>query len=256
MPDTLLVSLSGTGWKFLSGNLFSNLQSLTIDISFLSRQPAGVMAYPSSRFVNRIPELKSAEVKILRIEPDTLRFFLAENFTLKVPVIADVSVSCTNQFMISGEIKVMPDSIEIFGNLQTISAITSVAASPLQLDQLSASVDTTVTFTLPTGVRSGIKKQQVRLLIPVSEFAEKQFSVPVRPPLNMIGRFRFYPDHAILTVRIPVAKLRSINTSDFSVIAEMHSTDSKYVRLICDKLPLGAELFHLSPPFAETYIQN
>ncbi len=256
LPDTLLISLSGTGWKFLSGNLFESLQSLTVDLSFLSRQPAGIITYPSSRFVNRIPELKSTEVKILRIEPDTLRFLLAENSSVKVPVVADVSISCKNQFMVSGEIKIIPDSIEIFGNLQTLSSISSVTAVPLKLDLISNTVDTTVSFSLPQGVRSSLKGQQVRLIIPVSEFAEKQFTVPVRPSPSMAGRFKFYPDKANLTVRAPVSKIKSFNAADFSVIAEMHSPSARYSRLICDKLPVGVELFLLTPPFAETYIQN
>lgn len=158
--------------------------------------------------------------------------------------------------MVSEEIKVIPDSIEIFGNLQTLSSISSITAAPLKLDLISSTVDTAVSFSLPQGVRSSLKKQQVRLIIPVSEFAEKQFTVPVRPSSSMSGRFKFYPDKATLTVRAPVAKIKSINTADFSVIAEMYSPSAHYSRLICDKLPSGTQLFHLSPPFAETYIQN
>lgn len=252
----MLVSLSGKGWKFLSGNLFSHLQSLTVDLSFLSRQPAGVITHPASRFLRRIPELNSAEVKILRIEPDSFRFFLAENFSIKVPVVADVSINCKNQFMISGEVMVIPDSIEIFGNRQTISGISFIAANPVKLEMVSASVDTVIAFQLPQGVRSSLKKQQVRLQVPVSEFAEQQLLVSVRPSPDMTGRFRFYPDKALLTVRIPVTRIRSVNAGEFSVMAEMHSPSAKYSRLICVKLPPGTELFHLSPPFAETYIEN
>ena len=202
------------------------------------------------------PELKSSEVKILRIEPDSLRFFLAENFSVKVPVKAEVSVTCKNQFMISGEVEVIPDSIEIFGNLQALSGISSVTAAPLILDLISYTVDTAVSFSLPQGVGTSLKKQQVRLIIPVSEFAEKQFTVPVRPSSSMTERFKFYPDKATLTVRAPVAKIKSINAADFSVIAQMHSPSARYSRLICDKFPSGTQLFHLSPPFAETYIQK
>jgi hypothetical protein len=256
LPDTLWLSLSGTGWKFLSGNLFSQLGSLTVDLSFLSHQPAGLKAYPASHFVKRLPEFRMADVRIMRIEPDTLRFFLAENFSVKVPLIAEVSITCKNQFMISGPAKLIPDSIEIFGHESTLSGISYIAVNPVRLSKVVAPVDTLIAFTLPQGIRTGLKKLQVRLQVPVSEFAEKQFMVSVRPSSNMNGRFRFYPDQAVLTVRIPVEKYRSVLSSDFSVSAEMLSRDSKYSRLICDKLPPAAELFHLYPPFAETYIEN
>lgn len=256
MPDTLLISLSGTGWKFLSGNLFTHLQSVKVDLSFLSRQPAGVWAYPASRFVSRIPELNSAEVKMLRIEPDTLRFFLAENFAVKVPVKADVSIKCKNQFMISGQAMLIPDSIEIFGNRQIVSGISFIVANPVKLEMVYTSVDTLISINLPQGVRSSFKKQQVRLQVPVSEFAEKVYRVPVRPSANMTGRFKFYPDKALLTIRVPVDKVRTVSASDFSVVAEMQSMDSKFSRLICDKLPAGVELFHLTPLYAETFIQK
>lgn len=256
LPDTLIISLTGKGWKFLSGNLFTHLSSLTIDLSFLSRQHSGVVAHSAYRFVSRIPEFNSPDVKILRIEPDTIRFFLSENYSVRVPVKADVFISFKKQYMIAGDIKILPDSISVFGSLQAISALTSITTSPVKLEMVSATVDTLAPFHLPQGVRCNLKKQQVRILIPVAEFAEKQFSIPVRPSPNMTGRFKFYPETALLTIRIPLSRANHVNASDFTVIAEMHSPSAKHSRLICEKLPPDAELFQLYPPYVETYNEN
>lgn len=256
LPDTFIISLSGTGWKFISGNLFSDLDHLTIDLSFLNRQSANNITYPTSHFVRRITELNSSNIKILHIEPDSLRFSFTENFTVKVPVISQAEVTCQKQYMVIDKIKVIPDSIEIFGSRQAISGITAVKTDPIKLDLLTESVDTMVSFHLPQGLRSKFKKQQVRLIIPVSEYAELKFAVPVKPPADLSRNLKFYPDSAMLTVRLPITKVKSFSPSDFSVSAETPPAGSGFAKIVCDKLPSGTVLFNLEPPFVECYKLN
>jgi hypothetical protein len=253
LPDTLHVVVVGKGWQFLSRQHPSSLRSLSVDLSYLQEATSGSHTISFLPLVRALHGINQSGIKVLRTEPDTLRLHFTQYFSRRVPIRANVDLSCQKQYMISGSIRLIPDSIEIFGPAEQVNALSFVSTYPLRFTSLMHSLDTTVALQLPAAIRRAYKPPEIRIHVPVSEYAEAQWDIPIRMETSRPGHYKIFPSRALITVRIPMEKMRMTTAADFSVTVVLSRDTSRYGRLICDKLPDYASLFSLIPPFAEVY---
>ncbi len=256
LPDTLRILMVGKGWQFISRKHYSGRNAISVDLSFLQDAGSNNQTIAFMPLVSSLPGISRAGIKVLRTEPDTLRLQFTEYFSRRVPVRAEVTLSCQKQYMISGNIRVVPESIEIFGAAERVHALSFVSTQPLRFAALTQSLDTAVSLQLPEGVRTAYKPPEIRIYVPISQYVETQWDIPVHMETSRHGRYKIFPSHARITVRIPMEKMRMISKDDFSVMVVLSDDTARYGRLICDKLPAFTNLFSLTPPFAEVYRLN
>ncbi len=131
---------------------------------------------------------------------DTLRFRFPKENHRKVPVILVSDISYKDQFMASGPVRTVPDSVVIYGEQDVIGQIDGIRTQPLSLRNVRHDVHGAVKLSRPEGVR--LSDDDVAYSISVSRFVEIITTVPVSVKNAPSGRsFEVRPPAAEVVLR-------------------------------------------------------
>lgn len=138
---------------------------------------------------------------------DSLSFIFARENHKKVPVEMPRSLVCRSQYMLSGPVRVAPDSVTVYGDDAHLEAVEKVSTQRLSLSDLHDPVHGMLPLSKPKGVRLSV--EEISYEIPVSRFVELRASVPVEVWNAPAGHpVQVYPSLAEVVLRctFPLAK--------------------------------------------------
>lgn len=154
---------------------------------------------------------------------DTLRFVFPVENHKKVPVEVPHSITFRSQYMLSGPMKVTPDTVTIYGDQARLDAVDRVITPRVVLSNVGESQHSVLKLNVPEGTRLSV--DQVSYEIPVSRYVELQATLPVEVRNAPAGRqLQVYPPTAKVVLRcaFPMGKdpLKSfklyVDWNDFS----------------------------------------
>ena len=128
---------------------------------------------------------------------DTLRFRFPKENHRKVPVILVSDITYKDQFMASGPVRMVPDSVIIYGEKDVIDPIDGIRTQPLSLQNVRHDVHGAVKLSRPDGVR--LSDDDAAYSIAVSRYVEIVSTVPVT--------MRSAPSGRSFDIRPPVAQV-------------------------------------------------
>lgn len=172
------------------------------------RHDAGDRFYvPGSALNNHLQTVFGDEVVVEEILSDTLFFtFPAEDYK-KVPVRLSGDFSYRSQYMSSGPLRLMPDTVTVYGEKARLDLVDHVSTASLMLDDVHETQRGTVKLRRVKGIR--LSEEEVSYELPVSRYVELRAELPVSvigvPP----GRhLQVFPSKAtvILLCTFPVAR--------------------------------------------------
>lgn len=88
----------------------------------------------------RLSEALGSGFDIESVETTELTFDFPEQTYKRVPVVAQSDISYKEQYMRIGEIDLLPDSVNIYGNIQLLDQVKSVNTKVISLNQVDKSV--------------------------------------------------------------------------------------------------------------------
>lgn len=220
-PNQLTLSVRADGFTILANKLklkrplsynvnAFKLYSLSLDslsVYTLTRYALDSLTYELKR--------KNKNFEILNIAPDTLTFNFASVKKKKVPIAVRIKYNpdlFMRQHMFNGQPVCFPDSIEVTGPASIIDTLRYVYTSPLNLRNLSDSVQKRANL---RGIsRVEMRERRVKVMIPVDEFTEAELVIPLKQ--------RAVPDSLIL------------KTFPVTIRVKYHVTMSNYDRVAPD----------------------
>lgn len=183
-PDTVSITLQGSGWKMLFARIADQNRAVKVDLRRLDSESHVVL---SSQLL-QINALRMADDRIIAFNPDTLYFDFTNRSVRRVPVQLVRSVKYQQQFMQSGNIVIKPSYVTISGPSSRIDKITVWKTDSLVLKNISDEVRTAVNLTPSAEGNISIYPKTVQVTIPVEEFTEKTMEVPVK----LVGNTDFF----------------------------------------------------------------
>jgi hypothetical protein len=194
VPYTLELTVRARGFALLKSKLKLDLVPLRFNVSSISLNSKGVDTF----FIvtETVKDILSTELKdmvILDVFPDTLFFKLTGVSVKKVRIVPVLDLHdhfFQQQYMLNGNIELMPDSIIISGPSNLVDAIDHILTKPTRYTNLSD----TVVGELELSPLEMITFSQLKVTatIPVDRFTEVENRltiIPVNVPdsLNMIA---------------------------------------------------------------------
>ena len=147
------------------------------------------------------------EVQVESYVTDTLFFrFPAENHKT-VPVQLSGDIYYRDQFMASGALRLVPDSVTVYGEQARLDLVDHVTTAPLLLDDVHQSQQGSLRLRRIKGVR--MSDEIVSYDLPVSRYVELRSSLPVTVQGVPAGRhLQVYPSQAevVLHCAFPVGR--------------------------------------------------
>lgn len=193
--DTVTLQLEGTGWQLLFSRI--HLISPAVNASLKSLADRDYITFTEQlRDLNR--QFKANE-KVISVIPDTLFFNFSKRVTKNVPVKLVYSLSFRKSFDISGPVKLVPDSVVVTGAEEDVARINSWNTNVLFMADVNSTIKTKLPFEAPLNNNIDIFPQQVKVEVPVDEFTEKVFDVPLTIMNNHGREVKLLPEKVKIT---------------------------------------------------------
>lgn len=175
-PDTVTVTLRGTGWQMLFNKLRIGPDAITADVSSLKSRNFIVFSDQLSGMNEKMRLVN----KIIAVDPDTLYFDFSRRSVKRVPVRLVTKFSFRNQFGVAADIVLQPAYVTITGPAADLTRLDSWPTDSLMLKDIHRDATARVPLSrLSTSVIS-VFPPSVNVTIPVDEFTEKELLLPLR----------------------------------------------------------------------------
>ena len=156
---------------------------------------------------NYLEDIFGDETSVEAFVSDTLYFVFPFENNKKVPVELTGDILYRNQYMASGPIRLVPDSVTVYGDQSRIDNLDHVSTVPVNLDDVHESQHGALRIRSVKGVR--ISDGEVSYEIPVARYVELRATLPVSVLNAPAGRqLQVFPSQAdvFLHCAFPVAR--------------------------------------------------
>ena len=269
-PEKLTLQIQSDGYTILSSrfkyksplsynvNAFA-LYSLTQD----STSVYTLTWYAKERLSTEL-SLSNKNIQILDIKPDTLIF----NFTRvkKKRVLIEVCLEktpdlFTKQYMLNGHPFTDPDSVDITGPAYIIDTLKAIYTEPISFKNLSDTAVKKVQLQKINKISYPVKK--VKVIVPVDEFTESDFIVPVLP-INVPDSFtiKTFPKNVRVKYNITLSYFDKVSIEQFHAYVDFSSvnvdltSEATKLRIELDSIPSYVHNLTLSPRNVEFLIEK
>ena len=255
-PDTVSVTLKGSGWQMLFSRMNSRPALVPVDLQTLENKSYIVL----STQLNEINSKKELSQQISGFYPDTLYFDFTNRKVKRVPIQFLSQLKFQHQYAQSGNIFMRPGYVIINGPADVIDKITGWQTDTLKTDTLNETVNVQVRLKPPAEGNVSIYPKNVQVKIPVDEFTEKTIELPVSLINNhSYSNVKIYPQKVKLTFTTPLNRYAGTDEEFFDATAnlELWSVNGyKTLPVNISKLPEYSHIVKVEPATIDFIIRK
>ena len=232
--NTIDVKIAANGYSFLkySSSTFNealiNLQLHSIHKVSETNDKRFYLL--TSTIKNEIANLLDKDTQIKQISPDSIIFELDEVIKKKVPVIKNFQINYRKQFMLKNKISVNFDSVYIRGIKSILDTIEQIKT----IKKTFTDVHDSLEFEIPLKQIQGVvfSKDFVKYNIPVEEFAELSFTLPI-DIINLPNNYnlKLFPAEAKVICNVGFSQYRLVFKEQFQFLVDYNDTKNNPDRI-------------------------
>lgn len=254
IPKQVTVRFKGQGWD-LAAMLFAGEAKYCIDVSALNSERRIITAHNLSEHIK--PPLT---VQPIDIKPETLFLALGERKEKQVPVIPRLSIHFREGFGIAGHMRVVPESVTVFGTENFLESISGWNTVYRRYDNLSTPIDVQVPLEETNILSLDVQPPSVHIQVDVQQFAEKTISgIPLTVQAAPNNReVVFIPPKMDIILRGGIEQLAKVTPSEIQVTVEYETLvkDSSGVISPTVVVPEGTKVIRKTPERFQFFIRK
>ncbi|MEI6766871.1 MAG: hypothetical protein WCM76_14675 [Bacteroidota bacterium] len=263
-PDSILyLNMKTEGYRIIHEKLFVHQHKIFIDISGLKPIKNGQF-YEASVNSADLAERISAQVgdnyQIMNITPHTMFFKFEKAETKKVKVKLNYDISYGQQYGLYHQILFDPDSVQIKGPHDLVSGIHSAETEEIAFSGLTSGTWCTVPVKMPAGADFAANPSYIKVFIPVAEFTESDFDVPVVIDSLPKGlTYKIFPEKVKVRILAPMHDLKEMASPDFTASLnyfEILNKEKNKAKVSLVKVPKYTKVVSIVPDKVEFLIQK
>lgn len=244
LPAHLRLRLEGPGYDLVKQKLSRRKSPITINVlspGYLSRQTQndGSSYILTSTLTGTVSRQLKTNYKIMGILPDTLFFQFDELVQKRLPVVSQLQVSPARQYMLKGDIRLVPDSVLVSGPgaiLDTLQFVSTENREFSEIDQL-------LKLEIPLlGIQGlGLSHQKVQVEVPVEQYTEAKLKIPIEVLHSPDTAFlRLFPAQINLQCRVALSDYQKISAGLFRATVDYRQiagNENKKLTVVLEKKP-------------------
>ncbi len=242
LPQKLDMTVNATGYTILQHKLRLLVSPLLLDVDELTNHNLDskyISKYPiaTNNHKEEIARQISSDMEIISIRPDTIYFNMSLVIEKKIKVRPIVKLGFYKEFNLKSPPFTNPDSIWIRGPQNILDTLKAVNTRPYSYQNLSHNLLREVKLDLLPEITSNTK--QVLLNIPVEQYTEATFEIPVRvlnKPDSLL--VKTFPSTVKVTCKVGLSDYNKINGNNF-----IAAIDYKDISHAGSKLPVELNRF-------------
>jgi len=216
-PDTVEVTMQGTGWQMVFSRMHLANQPLTIDLHTLEHRNFIALNTQIAQ-INRKMDM---EHKIIAFNPDTLYFDFTNRMVRKIKVQPVLNVTYQPQYAPADNIIVNPAYVTINGPASVISKINSWKTDTLKATQVNENIKAYMPLQSSREGNISVYPKTVQVFVPVDEFTEKTLKIPVRLINNPnYANVKYFPQQITIKFTTPLSRYAQVDEDFFEATAD------------------------------------
>ncbi len=252
LPSRLDFHFKGTGFELARTHFRNRPDSILIDVT-ASLNKKHQLQLSTITLRNQFP----GDVKAYKITPETIAPDLSQRSSKRIPVNVNSEITFKNRFGQGGKIIVKPDSVDVAGDANLLVGIAKIETENIVLSEVEGNFfgSARLVGSFPKGVT--ISSKYVYYYIPVEEFTEGTFDIPVELPVSQKGSVILIPPTVKVSYMVPLKYFDKVKSSDFKAITEIPTSnypDLLEVTLL--KTPHFLGRIQIQPNLIDYYIQE
>lgn len=222
LPEYISVMVKDKGTTLFTRQQSGGFPPIVIDYKdyFLEK---GSFFVPTATIIESVKKQLPPTHQIVSVFPEGITVYVSTGDSKELDVeFAGQFVPSLN-CVISGEIKVQPNRITLFGPKSMLDSIKHVSTEYVEIHNLTDTVTMKVKLNPIRGVKYEVN--EVQLFIPVEEFTEKSLVLPVigrNVPREL--RLRTFPPQVKISFFVGLSKFSTVTDTSFVL-----SVDSRYL---------------------------
>ena len=230
------IVVKASGFKILKTRL--NTKQITINAAKLnSKKGATYFVLPRTQKTSLQKQLPSGLV-LQEIIKDTLYLDLGSLVTKKVAIKPNVNIKYHVGYDVSGDIKIQPDSILVYGTENYISTLKNVEMKPLVLSDLKTDFEENVALKMPKDIKNlKFNKQEVTVTGKVEKFTEGTLMVPykiINVPENL--KINTLSKKVSIVFIVGLSHFNKITANSFQVVCNYNTSQKNNLNYLVPKV--------------------
>ncbi|MDR2385244.1 MAG: YbbR-like domain-containing protein [Tannerella sp.] len=187
----------------------SSFSSIDISLANVSASNDSTIVITNKMLRSAMDRRLASSTAITSIEPPDVTLKYDKLSSKSVPVIPELKVITKQGFQIFDSIKIENPTVTLYSSKKILDRVNVVKTKPVILNNVSKTKEVTAELNLPEGVR--VDDETVKIIIPIEEFTEKTFQLPVFCTDIPEGfMLRIFPATVDVVCNIPVSHFKEL----------------------------------------------
>ncbi len=233
-PIEITARIRDKGTVLLNYTLGNKLSPLDIDMKEASKQ-SGKLIYSAREIESAILKRLIASTNLLSFDPPQIEEAYSKLINKKLPVVFDGEIRTEAGFRVFGEINIDPPIVDVYATDVVLDTMKIVKTVFTEIKKGSKTIKQDIKLFRPEGV--GTEPTSVSVTIPIEEFTEKTFEIPViskKVPSHYT--IRMFPSVVKVTCSVPLSRFKGLSDDEFSVEITIESLDESISGILPVKL--------------------
>lgn len=249
-PASIQATFSGTGWNLMS--VFFSKAKLKLIFDLTLNHPPVIQ---QDEIIAKVKEL--TKLNVAGINRSYFSVALDPTSSVKVPVRLEANLAFAPDYYLRDSILVIPDSVVVSGPHSLIREVKEVLTEPLLTPPLGQDFQNRIPLVGFQSSQVRLSTTEVEVFIPVEQYTEKTFTVPVQ--IGATGdSIRLFPSEVKLKCIVGLRHFEEIGPGDFRVEADLsHPLNLKESNTVALNLAKSSGLVRsvsLTPQAVEFFI--
>jgi YbbR domain-containing protein len=250
--DEVFIQLKGNGW-----NLAKIFLGTPEEFSISARRKLGKHREQLRSYVEANQWITSS-FQVIEISPPSIEFSVGKILSKKVKIAPILNLNYKDGFGLVSNLKISPDSVEIFGPGTLLKNIDSIVTEPLQLQNISENIKDELNLVVPQGIE--INRRTCELQFEVQKIVETMINNIVIESLNVpqLKEMDFYPNKISVTLRGGIQRLGKITRDSIRAYInywDVINDDGKSVKPKIE-IPKYTSILNVEPKYIELIIKQ
>jgi len=220
LPDTLALQIKASGFRILAFNFSGKRKPVQIDVAsrLMSGRPleGEVLVLPTRAFATDFSRQFGPDLSIAGFQPDSIVFYFNNLVTVRLPVNLNLNISFEKQYDFAGDVKLIPDSVDVSGPPLVLKRIKKIESEPVRLNGIRSNVLTDVKLK-PVNLLT-YSEEKVSLNIQVEKYTEGIINARIQA-INVPAGYslKTFPDRAGVRYLVALSQYKNVEEHMFEV---------------------------------------
>ncbi len=254
MPNQINLKIKDFGRELLKYKFKMLMKRDSLHIDVTEAQKNNETKLEGNQLTQLIRNKIFANTEIIGYLPASISVRTSKLDSKTVPVVFDGEKRTSANYLVIDTISIIPNEVTISSaNKNLLSSITEVATEYTVFENLEATSQLPAKLKPIEGVT--IQPNQVDIYIPIYEFTERDFEIPIVATDSPEGyNVKFFPSKVRVTFSVTLDDYKKISPDDFEIKLDyntLRDIEGDLVELKLSKFPPSIKNPHLSPGVAE-----